>query len=191
MRLFNQLRPNQNYESRLDIKNVAKKTGLLIEEGILTDVGESLTDIVTSIDIMGKMGAHKVRVMSFIPQKGTPMFNSLSPDRISEMLIIAVLRLLYPDRLIPASLDIDGIKYLRMRLDAGANVITSLIPPNMGLAGVVQAVLDIKEDYRTVKGIGPILEDAGLEPSSVDNYTNWVRNEKNNLNGSSNNKVLM
>lgn len=49
------------------------------------------------------------------------------------------MRLLFPDKLIPASLDVDGISGLELRLMAGANVVTSIIPPNEGLAGVAQS----------------------------------------------------
>ncbi|RLF98234.1 MAG: methylornithine synthase PylB, partial [Thaumarchaeota archaeon] len=80
--LFSQLRPGQNYKLRLFTKYFAKKIGLLVEEGILTGVGDSLKDIVTSINAMKKIGAHQLRVMSFVPQKGTPMESWPSPPRI-------------------------------------------------------------------------------------------------------------
>ena len=67
-----------------------------------------------------------------------------------ECLFIAVLRLTLPDRLIPASLDVDGIKGLKMRLEAGANVVTSIIPRNNSLAGVSQSSLDFEQGLRTV-----------------------------------------
>ncbi len=75
--------------------------------------------------------------------------------------MIAVMRLLFPDRLIPASLDIDGVAGLQARLNAGANVVTSLIPPRLGLAGVAQSTRDIDDGYRTVAGILPLLEQIG------------------------------
>ena len=67
-----------------------------------------------------------------------------------ELLTIAAMRLAMPDRFIPASLDVDGIAGLERRLQAGANVVTSIVPPTVGLAGVSQAELDIDEGYRTV-----------------------------------------
>jgi methylornithine synthase len=119
--------------------------------------------------------------MSFNPQNGTPMAGRRSPLRLRELLIIAVLRLVFPDRLIPASLDIDGRGYLKERLDAGANVVTSLIPPALGFAGVSQAILDIDEGNRTLGGIRPILDAAGLHLAGADEYINWVREEKKKL----------
>jgi len=179
--LFRCLRPYQSYDSRLEEKYFAKESGLLVEEGILAGVGESAIDIATSMEVMQGMGAHQVRVMSFIPQEDIPMNDWPSPPRIHEMIIIAVLRLLFPDRLIPASLDIDGVEGLQERLKAGANVVTSLIPPHMGLAGVAQASLDVDDGYRTVKGVLPLLEEVGLRAATVEDYACWVNSEKNGL----------
>lgn len=180
-RLFNDLRPGQIYDVRMASKYLARNRGLLIEEGIMTGVGETLEDIGDSISAMRRMGAHQTRVMSFNPQAGTPMAGWRSPLRLRELLIIAVLRLVFPDRLIPASLDIDGREYLKERLEAGANVITSLIPPAMGLSGVSQATLDIDEGNRTLGGILPLLNAAGLELAAAEDYKRWVIEEKKKL----------
>jgi methylornithine synthase len=180
-RLFEEMRPRQSYEERLDRKFLARRLGLLVEEGIMTGVGETLEDIADSIEAMRRLEAHQIRVMSFNPQNGTPMAGRRSPLRLRELLIIAVMRLVFPDRLIPASLDIDGRGYLKERLDAGANVVTSLIPPALGFAGVSQAILDIDEGNRTLVGIRPILDAAGLHLAGADEYKKWVRKERKRL----------
>ncbi len=177
-KLFHQLRLNQNYSDRLSKKYKAAELGLLIEEGILSGVGESLDDIVDSIEEMQKMGAHQIRVMNFIPQQGTPMQDFPPPPKLRELVIIAVLRLLFPNKLIPASLDVYGIDGLRDKLEAGANVVTSLILPQSEMAGVAQSTLDIREGYRTVKGIVPILNELGLTQAGLDDYISWIENEK-------------
>jgi methylornithine synthase len=177
-RLFEYLRPGQSYEARMNRKFSARRLGLLVEEGIMTGVGETLDDIAESIEAMRRLEAQQVRVMSFNPQDGTPMAGRPSPFRLRELRILAVMRLVFPDRLIPASLDIDGRGYLKDRLYAGANVVTSLIPPALGLSGVSQATLDIDEGNRTLEGIRPLLGAAGLELAGADEYQNWVRREK-------------
>ena len=48
--LFKRLRPGQSYAARLAKKKLAHKLGLLIEEGLLCGVGESVADIVESIE---------------------------------------------------------------------------------------------------------------------------------------------
>jgi methylornithine synthase len=76
--------------------------------------------------------------------------------------------------LIPASLDIGGHADLHKKLAAGANVVTSLIPPGRGLAGVAQCALDIEDGKRTVAGIQAILRENGLEPASRAEYRSWL-----------------
>ncbi len=173
--LFARLRHGQDYEERLAKKRLAKKMGLLIEEGILCGVGESDEDIADSIEGMRALDADQVRVMKFIPQPGTPMAKQAETDSLRECLIIAVLRLSFPDRLIPASLDVDGLAGLKMRLDAGANVITSLVPPEYGLAGVAHHELDIENANRTMAGIRPILDACHLTAAEGEDYLEWMR----------------
>jgi methylornithine synthase len=177
-KLFHQLRLSQSYRDRLNKKYKAARLGLLIEEGILSGVGESLDNIADSMEEMRKVGAHQVRVMNFVPQQGTPMHDFPPPPKMRELLIIAVLRLLFPHRLIPASLDVYGIDGLRGKLEAGANVVTSLILPHSEMVGVAQSTLDIGEGYRTVKVVVPILNELGLTKAEFDDYISWIENER-------------
>ena len=101
---------------------------------------------------MRDAGWEQVRVMTFVPQAGTPLAGVTPAGDGDELLTIAAMRLAMPDRFIPASLDVDGIGGLERRLDAGANVVTSIVPPTVGLAGVSQAELDIDEGHRTGPG---------------------------------------
>lgn len=176
--LFQKLRVNQSFEQRLLSKSQALQAGLLIEEGLLLGVGETVEDTEAALRSMRSLGADQVRVMSFVPQVGIPMENTPSPDRRQEFKAIAVLRLLFPDKLIPASLDVDGIDGLSARLTAGANVITSLIPPNAGFAGVAQHAKDINEGFRTVEGVIPVLSSLGLEVATQAEYADWLENRK-------------
>ncbi|NIW15737.1 MAG: methylornithine synthase PylB, partial [Candidatus Thorarchaeota archaeon] len=71
--------------------------------------------------------------------------------------------------------DIDGVKGLQLRLMAGANVVTSLIPPGSGLAGVAQSRLNIECGSRTVKGVQPYIEQIGLKFAPRKRYIEWVK----------------
>jgi len=179
--LFSSLRSEQDYDSRLSSKIMAKRLGLLIEEGIMTGVGENSSDIADSMEVIKSLGASQARVMSFVPQKGTPMYDRKSPSRLRELMAIAVLRLVFPERLIPASLDVDGLDLLQERLEAGANVITSLIPPRLGLSGVSQPSLGIDEGFRTVPGVAPLLDKMGMEVARNQDYFQWICREKASL----------
>ncbi|MBC2741833.1 MAG: methylornithine synthase PylB [Desulfosarcina sp.] len=172
--LFARLRGGQNYDDRLQGKRKAHELGLLFEEGLLTGVGETREDLLKSLTAMQQLDADQVRVMTFVPQKGTPMAAVSSPDPLQELKMIALMRICMPDRLIPASLDIDGLAGLRQRLNAGANVVTSLVPSGEGLAGVAQSELDIEAGGRSIVGIQSVLDACGLSPATPAQYRQWI-----------------
>lgn len=168
--LFETLRLGQSYDGRMCAKLYAKQRGMLIEEGLLVGVGESAGDIADSIVEMKRMGASQCRAMSFVPQKGSPMEAAATPPRDLERKVIAAMRLYLPETLIPASLDVDGIDGLRARLDAGANVVTSIIPPHAGLRGVAQGGGDVEQGGRTVSEVKEILGEMGLRAAATSEY---------------------
>jgi len=176
-RLFAKLRPGQSYDARAEAKAIARREGLLVEDGILLGVGECVGDVVDSIFEMKALGAHQVRAMGLEPQRGTPLEGVPPPPILDEMRAIAMMRLVHQDRLIPASYDVDGLKGLELRIMAGANVVTSIIPPKMGLHGVAQPRLGIDSNQRTVEGITPYLNRLGLEPDTKQSYRKWVERE--------------
>jgi len=176
--LFNSLRQGQCFEARLAKKHLARDLGMLVEEGLLTGVGETPDDLADSIVWMKNFSVDQARAMTFIPHAGTPMAAAFPRDNVKEQMIIAVLRLVLHDCLIPASLDVDGLGGLKARLDAGANVVTSIVPPRKGLAGVANPSRDIEDSRRTLDHILPILETCGLSPASLEAYRSWITNRQ-------------
>ncbi len=172
--LFNTLRIGQDFNKRMEAKAYARSIGMLIEEGLLVGVGESLEDIADSLLTMQAIGAKQMRVMSFIPHPGTPMENIKTPQRILELKVIALMRLLNPTVLTPASLDVDGMEGLSVRVNAGANVITSIIPPRLGLSGVAQTGDALAEEGRTVEEATEILHQLGLQPATREAYKTFI-----------------
>lgn len=114
---------------------------------------------------MGANNPDMVRVMTFLPQKGTPLEGFKDKSNLSELKIISVLRLLFPKRLIPASLDIEGIEGMVQRLNAGANIVTSILPPDSRLEGVANYDRNLKERDRDIKSVIQKLESIGMEPA--------------------------
>lgn len=174
-KLFENLRVGQSYEERMHAKLYAKEKGMYIEEGLLAGVGESDEDIADSLMTMGEIGARQVRVMSFVPQEGSPMEKHATPDRRKELVIIALMRHLYPNALIPASLDVDGISGLEERINAGANLITSIIPPKSGFMGVAHNIMDVDEGGRTVEEASSILKNMGLRIATTEEYKEFLK----------------
>lgn len=176
--LYARLRVRQDYENRMQVKREAKAQGMLIEEGVLTGVGETYADLLHSISMMQQMKADQVRVMTFVPQRGTPLAFHTPPSPLLELKLIALMRLCMPDRLIPASLDIDGLAGLERRLMAGANVVTSIVPPGQGLAGVAQSELDIEDGGRSVAGVKQVLIKCDLTPAAPEQYREWMNRRR-------------
>lgn len=78
-----------------------------------------------------------------------------TPDRMLELKIIALMRILYPEALIPASLDVDGIDGLENRINAGANLITSIIPPRSGFMALhITRLMSMREAEPSRGGCG-------------------------------------
>jgi methylornithine synthase len=172
--LFHRIRPGQGFDDRLDGKRLARSLGFLTEEGVLCGIGESYRDTVDSLTTMQGIEADQVRVMGFVPQNGTPLSDHPPGDVGEEVKMMAIMRLLFPDRLIPASLDVGGLRGLKARLQAGANVVTSIVPPGEGLAGVAQRELDIEAARRTVSSVAPVLEACGLAPATRNEHRRWM-----------------
>ena len=134
--LFTRLRLEQDYDRRKRTRLEAAGCGLLAEDGLLTGVGESAEDLADSILDMAREPLDQVRAMSYVPHESTfpsTAGDTLEERRAHELLAIAAMRLVMEDRLIPASLDVDGLEGLAMRLKAGANVVTSIVPSGCGL----------------------------------------------------------
>ena len=67
---------------------------------------------------------------------------------------------------------------LKQRLEAGANVVTSIVPPGEGLAGVAQHSLDIEEGKRNHASVLKVLEASGLRTATNDQYLGWIKSRQ-------------
>ncbi len=181
--LFGSLRLDQSFDDRRNQKVWAREAGLLAEDGMMIGLGEDVHDRAETIMEMGSLGCEQVRAMTFVPQEGTPMQNVTPYDSTEELKAIAVMRILYHDRLIPCSLDVEGIAGLRTRIAAGANVITSIVPPDQNLAGVAQHELDIENGNRSVDHVFGMLEEMGYRHAESSEYTSYLNAHRPKVGG--------
>jgi methylornithine synthase len=163
--LYRKLRVGQSFEDRINSRRFAKEHGYHIEDGILTGVGNSIESTILSLRGMKTNDPDMVRVMTFLPQAGTPLAGFKEKSTLSEMKIIAILRLMFPKCLIPASLDLEGIDGMGDRLNAGANIVTSILPPHSKLEGVANYDRTLQERDRDIKSVTRRLEILGMEPA--------------------------
>lgn len=174
---FARLRPGQDYGARLRCKQEALRSGLLVEEGVLTGTGESLESLAGSIEAMIAGGYSQVRAMQFVPGPGIPLA-VVESHPYREAVLIAVLRLNCPQLLIPASLDVEGLGGLDKRLAAGANVVTSIVPRGRGYCGVASQDLDIENGKRSLGRVLDIAGACGLEPAQPGDLLSWMEERR-------------
>ncbi|MGM0770921.1 MAG: methylornithine synthase PylB [Halobacteriota archaeon] len=170
MELYRQLRVEQSFEGRINSRNHAKQMGYYVEDGMLTEVEPDMESTIISLRGLGTSNPDMVRVMTFLPQQGTPLEGKEVKGCDSELKIISILRLLYPEKLIPASLDLEGIDGMVHRLNAGANVVTSIISSNSSLEGVVNYDREHSERDRDVKSVVSRLKAMGMEPAEQSEF---------------------
>ena len=181
--LFTKLRVEQDYQTRIDVRKWAKQAGMLTEDGMMTGLGETVEDKADFVMRMGSQGCEQIRAMTFVPQDGTPMSDMNAPDSTDELLAIAIMRIMYPDKIIPATLDVEGISGMVDRINAGANLITSIVPHNRKLAGVAQHELDIDTGYRSVEHVFKILREIGKRPATNEEFQEMMETKRKGMGG--------
>ena len=195
--LYAKLRTGQSFEGRIHARNSAKAAGICIEDGILTgfskmklsdgsfvhpSVSDDIESAIVSVRGMQKSDPDQVRVMTFEPQPGTPLAETTHASDLMELKVIAVLRFVFPDRFIPASLDVAGIPGMVDRLNAGANVVTSIIAAGSQLEGVVNFDRDVSlnERKRDAKSVIAQLKKMGLQPGTQAEFEKYLNKNKKN-----------
>ncbi|AKB20143.1 MULTISPECIES: methylornithine synthase PylB [unclassified Methanosarcina] len=165
LELYKKLRVGQSFEGRYNARHFAKEQGYCVEDGILTGVGNDIESTIKSLRGMKANDPDMVRVMTFLPQEGTPLESFKESSNLSELKIIAILRLMFPKCLVPASLDLEGIDGMVHRLNAGANIVTSILPSDSKLEGVANYDRGLEERDRDIRSVIKRLESMGMEPA--------------------------
>ena len=174
--LFDRLRVGQSFDVRHQARLDAAACGMHVEDGMLVCVGESDDDVAYSLLRMAEEPLRQVRAMGYVPHAVTLQL----PERWTpeqrlerECRIITLMRLLMPELLIPATLDVDGLAGLKARLEAGANVVTSIVPSDSSFRGVASDT-DIDSQKRSVSGVLETIQAMGLEAGTVESYRHWL-----------------
>jgi len=168
--LYLKLRVGQSFDGRVNARRFAKEQGYCIEDGILTGVGNDISSTILSLRGMKTNDPDMVRVMTFLPQEGTPLSEFREISNFSELKIISILRLMFPKCLIPASLDLEGIDGMVHCLNAGANIVTSILPSDSRLEDVANYDRDFEERDRDINSVIRRLESMGMEPAQQDEF---------------------
>jgi biotin synthase len=133
--LYCSLHPAEmSYENRIacieNLKSIGYQTGMGMMIGVK---GQSIDSLVQDLQLLERLQPQMIGIGPFIPHHDTPLGENPAGDLRLTLLMLAIVRIMFPDALIPsttalATLSAEGRK---MGILSGANVIMpNLTPPN-------------------------------------------------------------
>ncbi|MDP4153691.1 MAG: [FeFe] hydrogenase H-cluster radical SAM maturase HydE [Bacillota bacterium] len=131
-RLYNQLHEEMSLSNRKQCLYDLKEIGYQVGAGFMVGLpGQTDEDLVEDLVFLKELSPHMVGIGPFIPQKDTPLANEKSGTAEKTVLLLAVIRLLLPNVLLPATTALGTItpKGREMGLMAGANVLMPNLSP--------------------------------------------------------------
>lgn len=142
--LYNKLHPKMSFNHRMACLENLKAIGYQVGAGFMVGVpGQTLEDLVGDLKYLKKLQPHMIGIGPFVPHKDTPFraFESGTVE-LTETLL-AIIRLLLPDVLLPATTSLGTIdnKGRERGLKAGGNVVMPNLSP-----------MDVRDKYALYDG---------------------------------------
>ena len=130
--LYEKLHPGASFENRRRCLEDLKKIGYQIGSGFMIGLpGQKVSDLVNDLLYVKELNPHMVGIGPFISHKDTPLKNEKNGTLEDTITLIAILRLLLPNALIPATTSLGTINPLgrELGIKAGANVVMPNLSP--------------------------------------------------------------
>ena len=130
--LYEKLHPGASFENRRRCLEDLKKIGYQIGSGFMIGLpGQKVSDLVNDLLYVKELNPHMVGIGPFISHKDTPLKNEKNGTLEDTITLIAILRLLLPTALIPATTSLGTINPLgrELGIKAGANVVMPNLSP--------------------------------------------------------------
>ena len=143
-KLYEKLHPNASFDNRRKCLYDLRKIGYQIGSGFMIGLpGQTNKDLVEDLIFVKELNPEMCGIGPFIPQKDTPLKDEKGGTLEDTITMLAILRLLLPDCLIPATTSLGTIHPLgrEMGLKAGANVVMPNLSPT-----------DVREKYALYDG---------------------------------------
>ena len=131
--LYNSLHPTEmSYENRItcieNLKAIGYQTGMGMMIGVK---GQSIDSLVQDLQLLERLQPQMIGIGPFIPHHDTPLGENPAGDLRLTLLMLAIVRIMFPDALIPsttalATLSSEGRK---MGILSGANVVMPNLTP--------------------------------------------------------------
>ena len=131
-KLYENLHPKMSYDARIQCLYDLKKIGYQIGAGFMVGLPEQTTkDLVADLRFLKELRPQMVGIGPFIPQKDTPLGNAEGGTLEMTILLLAIIRLMLPEVLLPATTALGSIspQGREKGLKAGANVVMPNLSP--------------------------------------------------------------
>ncbi|SFI30695.1 iron-only hydrogenase maturation protein HydE [Tindallia magadiensis] len=131
-RLYEKMHPGMNLDDRIKCLQDLKKIGFQVGTGFLVGLpGQTVMDYVEDLVFLQELKPHMVGIGPFIPHQHTPMGHEQGGSLTDVVTLLAIIRLLLPDVLLPATTALGSIDPLGREkgLKAGANVVMPNLSP--------------------------------------------------------------
>lgn len=130
--LYQKLHPGASFENRRNCLEDLRKIGYQIGSGFMVGLpGQTNKDLVNDLMYIHKLNPEMCGIGPFIPQKDTPLGEEKGGTLEMTIILLAILRLLVPDCLLPATTSLGTIHPLgrELGLKAGGNVVMPNLSP--------------------------------------------------------------
>jgi len=161
--LFNELKPGENLQDRINICQKISDMEIELSSGLLIGLGESYQDRVDHLFFLKKFSQlGEIPIMGFNPYTNTPMENHPPCSLIEQMKTIAITRLIFPDVRITVPTPTIGPENVKYSLIAGADNLATVIPENYpsNVKGVGSP------SYGNLKDVINVVQELGLKLES-------------------------
>ena len=131
-RLYESLHPNSKFENRIQCLRNLKEIGYQIGAGCLDGLpNQNQTDLVEDLIFLKELNPHMCGIGPFIPHKDTPLANEEGGTLEKTTTMLALIRLMLPKILLPATTALGSIDPLGREkgLKAGGNVVMPNLSP--------------------------------------------------------------
>jgi biotin synthase len=126
-RLYERLKPNDTFQERIACLENLLAVGFKVGSGNIVGLpGQSIDEVLDDLLFVGKFPLAMVSCSAFIPGEGSKLHDALSGSPDMTLNLLALMRILYPDRLIPTTSPLERLKKdgQYFGLMAGANTVT-------------------------------------------------------------------
>ncbi|MEG0389423.1 MAG: [FeFe] hydrogenase H-cluster radical SAM maturase HydE [Cetobacterium sp.] len=131
-KLYQKLHPKMSYENRIESLYILKEIGYQVGSGFLIGLpGLKLKDYAEDLMLLKQLEPHMVGIGPFIPHPATPLKDEVGGTAYDTITLLAIIRLLLPDVLLPATTALGTVdpKGREKGFKAGANVIMPNLSP--------------------------------------------------------------